>query len=124
MIYQENYIDNFDTFEEFHKSIPIIIFNHIIIRGGFMFDNKILLLTTLIYGIVETLEKFGLKKQLAHPIAIPLGIIGSFFILPSTSLYEHIINGIYAGLMSVGTCDTLCNVVDRVKEKNISKMKS
>lgn len=80
-----------------------------------MSDTRIAFLVTVIYGIVETLEKFGLKKKYAHLLAIPLGILGSFFFIPSISTREHFIYGTLAGFISVGTCDTLCNVVDNIK---------
>jgi hypothetical protein len=87
-----------------------------------MFDTKILILTSLVYGIVETLEKFGLEKKYAHLLALPLGILGSFVIIPATSIAEYVLHGIYAGLLSVGTCDTLCNIVSsaskKISEKN------
>lgn len=77
-------------------------------------------LISLVYGIVETLEKFGLKRKYAHLLAFPLGILGSFLYLKLGAFREYIAYGLLIGLASTGTCDTLCNAFEigkRIKEK-------
>ncbi|MCT4619841.1 MAG: hypothetical protein N4A62_10690 [Marinisporobacter sp.] len=83
-----------------------------------MIDPKIGILVAVIYGIVETLEKFGLAKKYAHLLALPLGVVGSFFFLQFSSIAEYIVYGLFAGIASVGTCDTFCNVFDTINIKD------
>ena len=78
------------------------------------------LLIALVYSIVESLEKFGVDRNLAHLTAIPLGILSSFTLLQCTSIREYLIKGLVIGIGAVGTCDTACNVVKKVK-KNIKR---
>ncbi|MTI48574.1 hypothetical protein [Sporosalibacterium faouarense] len=80
--------------------------------------TKIILLISIIYGIVETLEKFKLQKKYAHLLAFPLGIIGSFLFLQLSSIKEYILYGIFIGITSVGTCDTFCNIFEVIQKDN------
>ncbi|QZY54368.1 hypothetical protein [Crassaminicella profunda] len=86
-----------------------------------MIDSKIGILIAVVFGIVETLEKFGLAKKYAHLIALPLGVIGSFFFLELPSTAEYIIYGLFSGVAGIGTCDTLCNVLGNIKEHTNKK---
>ena len=70
-----------------------------------------------VYAIVESLEKFGLSRRIAHLLALPLGIITSYAYLPGTSIREHLLKGMLIGLAAVGTCDSTCNVIDLSKRK-------
>ncbi|MCT4596243.1 MAG: hypothetical protein N4A57_18510 [Anaeromicrobium sp.] len=79
--------------------------------------SKLAILAAIIYAIVETLEKFGLSRKYAHLLAIPLGIAGGFVFLRYSSPIDNVIYGIFAGITAVGTCDTLCNVCRKEKEK-------
>ena len=69
-------------------------------------------LAVLVYGIVETLEKFGLRRRFAHLLAIPLGILSSFSLLTCNSLKDYIFEGLVIGIFAIGACDTTCNIVD------------
>ncbi len=80
-------------------------------------DSKVIILITIVYAIIETLEKFGLSKKYAHVLALPLGIISSFLLLELASSIDYVLYGIFIGLISVGTCDTFCNIVDIIKPK-------
>ncbi|QXM07415.1 hypothetical protein KVH43_06975 [Crassaminicella indica] len=86
-------------------------------------DSKIGILIVVVFGITETLEKFGLAKRYAHLIALPLGVLGSFLFLKFSSTAEYIIYGLFTGIASVGTCDTVCNVVSNIKTKNYTDQK-
>ena len=79
-------------------------------------SNDILLLTSLVYSFVESLEKFGLRKKYAHLLAIPIGIIISVLEFPAFSILNKIFYGIVIGVLSIGTCDTACNIADIVKD--------
>lgn len=68
------------------------------------------------YAIVETLEKFGVKRKYAHLAAIPIGLALSFLVLNGITLAGHILYGILIGLGAVGSCDTLCNIVDTLQK--------
>lgn len=70
------------------------------------------LLTAVVYGIVESLEKFGVKKKYAHLLAIPIGIIVGIIGFPTDTIVNKILYGIIMGVLSVGICDTVCNVVN------------
>ena len=72
-------------------------------------------LVTLVYGIVETLEKFGLRRRFAHLLAIPLGILSSFSLLTCNSPKDYIFKGLLIGICAVGACDTTCNIVDAAR---------
>lgn len=74
------------------------------------------LLIALVYSVVESLEKFGLDRGLAHLIAIPLGILSSFVLLQCTSIREYVVNGLIIGIGAVGSCDTACNIAEKVKK--------
>lgn len=74
------------------------------------------LLIALVYSVVESLEKFGLDRKLAHLIAIPLGILSSFALLQCTSIRNYLVNGLIIGIGAAGTCDTACNVAEKVKK--------
>lgn len=82
-----------------------------------MIDSKTGVVIAVIYGIVETLEKFGVARKYAHLIALPLGVLCSFLFLEFSSPSEYILNGLLFGLVSVGSCDTFCNIVNSIKEK-------
>jgi len=62
-----------------------------------------------VYAIIEGLEWLGVKKSIAHLIALPIGILVSFLVIPSNSSIENIIYGILIGLGAAGTCDTVGN---------------
>jgi hypothetical protein len=80
-----------------------------------LIDSKIGILIAVVFGIVEILEKFGLAKKYAHLIALPLGVMGSFFFLNLPSTGEYVIYGLFSGVAGIGTCDTLCNVFGNIK---------
>jgi len=69
-------------------------------------------LAALVYGIVETLEKFGLRRRFAHLLAIPLGVLSSFSLLTCNSPKDYILKGLVIGISAIGVCDTTCNIVD------------
>lgn len=81
-----------------------------------MLDSKTGVLIAVIYGIIETIEKLGLDKKYAHLIALPLGVLFSFLFLEYPSPSEYVLNGLSFGLVSVGSCDTFCNIRNAVKE--------
>lgn len=74
------------------------------------------LLTALVYSIVESLEKFGLSKKYSHLLAIPIGISLSLLELPVTGVLNRVFYGLIIGIISVGTCDTVCNIVNTFKD--------
>jgi len=78
--------------------------------------KEIALLTALVYSIVESFEKFGLKRKYAHMLALPIGVIISFLGFPVESILNRILYGITIGILSVGTCDTVCNAVNIIKK--------
>lgn len=74
------------------------------------------LLVALVYSVTETLEKFGVERKYAHLLAIPLGVLSSFWGLHCASNIDSIVYGVLIGLGAVGSCDTLCNVVNSLKK--------
>ena len=87
-----------------------------------MADVGVLIL--VVYSIMETLEKFGLRRTLAHLLAIPIGLLSSFLFLQG-SCPELLVKGLLIGFGSVGTCDTSCNIADLIKSrlfKNATKV--
>jgi len=80
--------------------------------------NEIWILTALVYAFVESLEKFGLSRKYAHLLAIPIGISISLIEFSTSNLSNKIFYGIIIGVLSVGTCDTSCNIVDSFKDKS------
>lgn len=83
----------------------------------FNYLKEIGLLTAVVYGIVESLEKFGVKKKYAHLLAIPIGIIVSIIGFPIDAMVNKILYGVIIGILSVGSCDTACNVVSVFKKE-------
>ncbi len=83
-----------------------------------MLENlkEIWILTALVYAFVESLEKFGLKKKYAHLLAIPIGICLSLLQFSTSNILNKIFYGIIIGVLSVGTCDTACNIVNSIKD--------
>ena len=79
--------------------------------------NEIWLLTALVYAFVESLEKFGLCRKYAHLLAIPIGISVSILAFPTSNIINKIFYGIIIGILSVGTCDTACNIAGTLKDK-------
>ena len=79
--------------------------------------NDIAILTALVYSFVESLEKFGLSRKYAHLLAIPIGIIISLLEFSTINISNRIFYGVIIGVLSVGTCDTACNMVDTFKDK-------
>ena len=79
--------------------------------------NEIWLLTALVYAVVESLEKFGVSRKYAHLLAIPIGISISLLEFSTSNILNKIFYGVIIGILSVGTCDTACNVVDTFKDK-------
>jgi Na+/serine symporter len=75
------------------------------------------LLVAIVYTIVETLEKFGMKRKHAHLLAIPLGIAVGIFAFEDEIFYRKVVYGIFVGILSVGSCDTACNLVDIFKKR-------
>ena len=86
-------------------------------------DANFLALIPVVYAIVETAEKFGLKRSVAHLCALPLGILVSFLAFPNKTVTENFIYGILLGFGAIGTCDSVCNAMELIKNKvnNISK---
>lgn len=80
--------------------------------------NEIWILAALVYAAIEALEKFGLKRKYAHLLAIPMGICVSFLKFSTSNILNKIISGIAIGVLSVGTCDTACNIADTLTGKN------
>ena len=76
------------------------------------------LLTVLVYSIVESLEKFGVKRKYAHLLAIPIGVIISILGFPAEVILTRVIYGFVIGILSVGSCDTVCNAVDVFKKRS------
>lgn len=79
--------------------------------------NEIALLTAIVYAFVESLEKFGVSKKYAHLLAIPAGIGISLLGFSASTIPNKIGYGVIIGVLSVGTCDTTCNIVDTFKNK-------
>lgn len=79
--------------------------------------DEIWILAALVYAVVESLEKFGLKRKYAHLLAIPLGIGASFLKFSTSSILNRIVSGIAIGVLSVGTCDTACNIAGTLADK-------
>lgn len=77
--------------------------------------NEIGLLTALVYAVVESLEKFGVSRKYAHLLAIGISI--SLLEFSTSNILNKIFYGVIIGILSVGTCDTACNVVDTFKAK-------
>lgn len=82
-----------------------------------MMNTDFSLLVALVYGVIETLEKFGLNRKYAHLLAIPLGILSSFWRLHCASNVDSIVYGVLIGLGAVGSCDTICNVVNSLRKQ-------
>jgi hypothetical protein len=80
--------------------------------------NEIWLLTSLVYALVESFEKFGVCKKYAHLSAIPIGISISILEFSTGTILNKIFYGIIIGVLSVGTCDTACNIIDTFKDKS------
>ena len=80
--------------------------------------NEIRLLTALVYAVVESLEKFGVSRKYAHLLAIPIGISISLIEFSTSNISNKIFYGIIIGVLSVGTCDTSCNIVAIFKDKS------
>lgn len=72
-------------------------------------------LIAVVYGIVETLEKFGMERKYAHLLAIPMGFLTSFLFLNCSTFKEYMLMGLLIGIGAVGTCDTICNTVNSIK---------
>jgi hypothetical protein len=66
-------------------------------------------LIPIVFAIVETIERLGVKRNVAHLLAIPIGIIISFGIFPDKNIFENIVFGLLIGFGAIGTCDTICN---------------
>ncbi|AWK52176.1 hypothetical protein DIC82_14735 [Clostridium beijerinckii] len=80
--------------------------------------NEIWLLTALVYAFVESLEKFGVSRKYAHLLAIPIGVIISFLQFSTSNILNKIFYGVIIGVLSVGTCDISCNIVDTFNDKS------
>jgi len=78
-------------------------------------------LIPVVFAIVETIERLGVKKNIAHLLALPIGIIISFAIIPDKNVFEHIVFGILIGFGAIGTCDTICNGKEVVNGKKKGK---
>lgn len=74
-------------------------------------------LIPIVYALVETAEKFGLKRKIAHVCAIPLGILVCYVGLGNKNLINCLFYGILVGLGAIGSCDTICNIAEIVKPK-------
>lgn len=79
---------------------------------------ELLILIGFVYAIVESLEKLGLSRRIAHLLAIPLGILSSFGLLQCASILECFAKGLLIGICAVGTCDTACNILAKFKDTN------
>jgi hypothetical protein len=77
--------------------------------------EDVIFLIILVYSVMETMEKFGVSRTIAHLLAIPIGIIVSYAFLNSKSIFESVTKGILIGATAVGTCDTNCNIIDFAK---------
>ena len=66
-------------------------------------------LIPVVYALIEGLEWLGLRKSIAHLIALPIGILLSFLVIPGKSVVENIIFGLVIGIGAAGTCDTVGN---------------
>ena len=78
--------------------------------------DKLGLMVTFVYFIVELLEKFGLDRKFARLTAIPLGICSSFSLLHCMTIREYLVKGFFIGIGAVGACDSVCNIIATVKE--------
>lgn len=85
-----------------------------------MLENleEIWILAALVYAVVESLEKFGMKRKYAHLLAIPIGVCVSFLKFSTSSILNRIVSGIAIGVLSVGTCDTACNIAGTLADRN------
>lgn len=83
--------------------------------GNYIKD--IALLTAVVYSLVESFEKFGLKRKYAHILAIPIGILTGFLGFPLEMIANRIFYGLIIGILSVGTCDTACNIVSIIRKE-------
>lgn len=72
-------------------------------------------LMSVVYAIVETLEKHGIKRSIAHLLAIPVGVLSSFAFLHCHSVKDCVIKGIFIGIAAVGACESTCNIADIAK---------
>ena len=78
-------------------------------------------LIPIVFVIVENIEKLGVKKNIAHLLALPIGIIVSFGVIPDKNIFENIVYGLLIGFGAIGTCDTICNgkkVINGKKKNN------
>jgi hypothetical protein len=66
-------------------------------------------LIPVVYAIIEGMEWLGLRKTIAHLLALPIGILFSFLIIPCDSIVENIVYGLIIGISAAGTCDTIGN---------------
>lgn len=80
-------------------------------------DVKFAALIPVEFAIIEALVKIGLKRNLAHLCALPLGVLISFLVIDNKSVIENLIYGLLIGLGSIGTCDTICKNVEIIKAK-------
>jgi len=72
-------------------------------------EMEFAVLVPIVFAIVETIEKLGVKKNIAHLLALPVGIVISFAVIPGKNVFETIVKGILIGFGAIGTCDTICN---------------
>jgi hypothetical protein len=72
-----------------------------------------------VFAVVEGLEWLGVKKFLAHLLALPLGVLVCFLVMPQQSIAVKIILGLLVGVGAAGTCDTVgnCRTLIRSKRK-------
>jgi hypothetical protein len=80
--------------------------------------KDIWIFAAIVYAIVEGLKKFGLNKKYAHILALPISIGLSVWGFPVDGVMNKVIYGVIIGILSVGSCDTACNVVNVFKENS------
>jgi hypothetical protein len=83
----------------------------------FVSFDAIGLLAAIDYTIVEILERFGMKRKHAHLLAIPIGIVLGIISFQDVVFYRKVIYGMFVGILSVGSCDTLCNVKNLMEKR-------
>lgn len=78
-------------------------------------------LIPIVLAIVKTIEKLGVRKNIARLLALPIGIVVSFGVIPDKNVFEHIVFGLLIGFGAIGTCDAVCNGKEVINGNKKSK---
>ena len=80
-------------------------------------------LIPIVFVIVETIENSVSRKTSLTSLALPIGIIVSFGVIPDKNIFENIVYGLLIGFGAIGTCDTICNGKKVINGKRKQRMR-